>query len=90
MVFGSSRTRPTLADVRFSGRIAIGTGMATGKRHVSQRRANPAGIPAGQSGYLPANAGWSIVSRVQLDLKCGAQAMRKMPAECRPAEPGGW
>jgi len=72
MVFGSSRTRPTLADVRFFERMAIGAGTSTGKRHVSQRRANSAGIPTGQSGYLPANAGWSIVSRVQLDLKCGA------------------
>ena len=44
MIFILLTTWPTLADVRFSGRMAAGAGLATGKRHVSQRRANSAKI----------------------------------------------
>ena len=44
MIFILLTTWPTLADVRFSCRMAVGAGLATGKRHVSQRRANSAKI----------------------------------------------
>jgi hypothetical protein len=42
MIFILSTTRPTLADVRYFGRMAAGAGTAIGYRDVSQRRANSA------------------------------------------------